>query len=222
MSVISGTAKKYDGSAIDYVLLFNWITGACIAKVTPNALGEWLYTYPTSKKIGITYVADGCEPVTHGAYEFIYTAYWWRITNIDGRIDKNNISVAEIRFNNEQGAISDNPTKGFANSFLSASYVSANAFDGNPATFAHCASLSNNNGAFGKNWVIGYQFDTEVNVTSVSVQMRQDMQSDFGQEWQTADVEVSADGITWVKYGKIEPMIAANDISVVTSIIIRD
>lgn len=70
MSVLQGRAKKYDGSKIDYVSIFNWVDGKCIAQITPDASGAWEYEYFDVINIGITYVADGCEPITHGAYNF--------------------------------------------------------------------------------------------------------------------------------------------------------
>lgn len=72
-NTIEGRAKKHDGTAIDYVSIFNWSDGKCIAQVTPNASGSWSYKYFNNLKIGITYIADGCEPITHGAYDFIAT-----------------------------------------------------------------------------------------------------------------------------------------------------
>ena len=71
MSAITGRAKKYDGSKIDYVLLFDWVTGDCIGKAIPDVSGLWSFPYFTTIKVGITYVADGCEPITHGAYDFV-------------------------------------------------------------------------------------------------------------------------------------------------------
>lgn len=71
MSAITGRAKKHDGTPIDYVSIFNWENGACIAQITPNAAGDWSYPYSNDLRVGITYVADGCEPITHGAYNFI-------------------------------------------------------------------------------------------------------------------------------------------------------
>lgn len=71
MSAITGRAKKHDGTAIDYVSIFNWDDGTCIAQVIPNAAGDWSYPYFNDLKVGITYVSDGCEPITHGAYNFI-------------------------------------------------------------------------------------------------------------------------------------------------------
>lgn len=68
MTWLRGKAKKYDGGAIDYVSIFNWPTGECIAQVQPDEMGNWKYDYYTDLNIGITYVADGCEPITHGTY----------------------------------------------------------------------------------------------------------------------------------------------------------
>ncbi|WP_420229030.1 LamG-like jellyroll fold domain-containing protein [Psychrobacter sp. ER1] len=71
---ITGRAKKYDGTPIDYVSIFNWTDGKCIAQVLPNAAGEWEYQYSTGLNVGLTYVANGCEPITHGAYQFDYVS----------------------------------------------------------------------------------------------------------------------------------------------------
>ena len=74
MSKIEGRAKKYDGTAIDYVSIFNWVDGKCIEQVIPDATGAWEYDYFSDLEVGITYVADGCEPITHGAYYFNATS----------------------------------------------------------------------------------------------------------------------------------------------------
>ncbi len=73
MSEITGTALRYDGLPVDYVSIFNWADGKCIVQVVPDALGKWSYRYTKNLTIGITYVSNGCETVTHGAYEFVYT-----------------------------------------------------------------------------------------------------------------------------------------------------
>lgn len=72
MSKIRGKAKRYDGAPIDYVSLFNWSDGKCIAQVVPDLAGNWVYDYFKDLNIGITYVSNGCEPITHGAYDFAY------------------------------------------------------------------------------------------------------------------------------------------------------
>lgn len=71
MGKITGRAKKFDGGAIDYVSIFNWIDGKCIAQITPKSSGNWSYTHDIDLKAGVTYIADGCEPITHGAYDFL-------------------------------------------------------------------------------------------------------------------------------------------------------
>ncbi len=69
-NTITGRAKKYDGTAIDYVSIFNWDDGKCIAQVVPDISGNWQYNYTEDLQVGLTYVADGCEPITHGSYYF--------------------------------------------------------------------------------------------------------------------------------------------------------
>lgn len=71
MSTINGVAKRYNGDAIDYVLLFDWISGNCVGKSVPDLAGNWSFNYYLNLNVGITYVADGCEPITHGSYQFI-------------------------------------------------------------------------------------------------------------------------------------------------------
>lgn len=71
MAIMTGRAKRYDGTAIDYVLIFQWKTGRCLGKSIPNSAGIWSFEYNTNLIVGITYVADGCEPISHGPYEFV-------------------------------------------------------------------------------------------------------------------------------------------------------
>ncbi len=71
MATITGRAKRFDGTAIDYVLIFRWKDGKCLGKSTPDSAGNWSFGYDTNMIVGVTYVADGCEPITHGPYEFV-------------------------------------------------------------------------------------------------------------------------------------------------------
>lgn len=71
MAVINGRAKRYDGNAIDYVLIFRWKDGKRLGKSIPDAAGNWSFEYDHNIIVGITYVAEGCEPITHGAYELV-------------------------------------------------------------------------------------------------------------------------------------------------------
>ncbi len=69
---IKGLAKKFDGTAVDYVSIFNWEDGKCLAQAVPDIVGNWSFEYNHNINVGITYVADGCEPITHGAYNLEY------------------------------------------------------------------------------------------------------------------------------------------------------
>lgn len=71
MANITGRAKRFDGSAIDYVLIFRWKDGKCLGKSIPDSAGNWSFEYDINMIVGITYIADGCEPITHGAYELV-------------------------------------------------------------------------------------------------------------------------------------------------------
>ena len=71
MATINGRVKRYDGTAIDYVLIFSWKNGQCIANRIPDTSGNWSFDYEHNAVIGITYVADGCEPISHGPYEIV-------------------------------------------------------------------------------------------------------------------------------------------------------
>ena len=139
---------------------------------------------------------------------------WWRLTNITARTDGSTRFIAEIRFNDIQ---SYDTSKAFSNSFSQPVVTSAGkAFDGNPTTWAQASNSLN-----GTNWAIGYEFNEDIVISSVSLQMYHNTQSNFGTEWQTADVQVSDDGVTWVKYGTIEPRIAQMDLSLITTPIIK-
>lgn len=71
MSKVIGRAKRFDGTAIDYVSVFNWTDGKCLARLKPNSAGKWQYSIYKDINIGVTYVADGCEPISHGPYSFL-------------------------------------------------------------------------------------------------------------------------------------------------------
>lgn len=71
MAVINGRAKRYDGNPIDYVLIFRWKDGGCISKKIPDRAGNWSFEYNANMVVGITYVAEGCEPITHGPHGLV-------------------------------------------------------------------------------------------------------------------------------------------------------
>lgn len=91
MTQITGKAKKYDGTAIDYVQAFGWSGGYCIDVVTTDELGNWSVGIYGLIDVGFTYVANGCEPITHGPYSFDepYDLNWSNVSllmHLDGNI----------------------------------------------------------------------------------------------------------------------------------------
>lgn len=72
MAAISGKAKRFNGEPVDYVMFFDWMTGKCVGTSIPNSFGDWTFKYYSHLNCGITYVADGCEPITHGSYDYPY------------------------------------------------------------------------------------------------------------------------------------------------------
>lgn len=148
---------------------------------------------------------------------------WWRFNNIVNRFKENPDqyqSIGLIDFINDKGEPSNNPSKAFSKSSYAgmSDYDGAKAFDGNPNTFANSAAAPFDSVI---EWWIGYKFDVDVNVTSVRLQTRQDMLIDFGQEWQSADLEYSDDGVIWFYDTTILPKVKALDKSVLTIKIVR-
>ena len=152
---------------------------------------------------------------------------WWRVSNIKIRDGATSLhgSCAELRFNTMSGIESNIPSNG-----LSAHYPSDRpdlnayaAFDNDPTTFTYSNwSDENNKQNTGYwNWWIGYKFDTPQLLKNISVQMVQWMGANTGQEWQTAQIDYSDDGVNWIKYGIIDPKITKQDISLKTIEIIR-
>lgn len=149
---------------------------------------------------------------------------WWRVKNIQTRNATSNFgrTCAELRFINTENILSNNPQKAIAESASASSGIEGppgNAFDGDINTISH----NGNYGSYAQAsaYWLGYVFDTPVTVVQIQVQMRKNMNSAWGQEWQTADIEYSDDGTNWIKFGYIEPKIAAMDLSLVTVNVIK-
>jgi len=66
-NVIGNTAKTILGAQADFVIIFNWYSGDKFKIITPNINGEW-NTVIVPGVYGITYIADGYQPITHGPY----------------------------------------------------------------------------------------------------------------------------------------------------------
>lgn len=65
---ITGNATVASGGPIDAVRVFEWPTGDLAAIATPDENGDWTATIETTGDYGITYIAEGHQPITHGPY----------------------------------------------------------------------------------------------------------------------------------------------------------
>lgn len=66
---IAGNVTTVAGVAADKVIVFRWSDGALVQSVAPGATGSWTASVPPATDLGITYLASGCQPVTHGPYQ---------------------------------------------------------------------------------------------------------------------------------------------------------
>jgi hypothetical protein len=66
--VITGNATTAEGNPVDFVRVFIWPNGALEADITPDPDGNWSFSAQKTDNYGITYIAEGCQPVTHGPY----------------------------------------------------------------------------------------------------------------------------------------------------------
>lgn len=57
-----------DGGLPVKVVVWDWSTKAMVSVVDPDVGGYWSLPVEQDTYYGITYLADGCEPVTHGPY----------------------------------------------------------------------------------------------------------------------------------------------------------
>lgn len=136
---------------------------------------------------------------------------YWRITKIINRLTPNSwVSADYVNFNNNKNIamLAENLT------------VSDTAWDDGDSKPIHILNQDNsywtsrNNS--NKDVSITYDFKEPVEVTSVSLRMRQNMQSTWGQEWQEAGIECSQDNVHWIFYGIISPKIGQMDLTLKT------
>lgn len=75
---VTGNATTSAGNAVDYVRFFRWPSGTLAGVAVPDQNGGWEKEIYESGNYGITYIADGCQPVTHGPYYFEASSdpYW--------------------------------------------------------------------------------------------------------------------------------------------------
>lgn len=64
---MSGNATDTSGNPVDTVRIFSWNNYKFVKAVTPDANGDWSVTLNPGE-YGITYMKEGCQPITHGPY----------------------------------------------------------------------------------------------------------------------------------------------------------
>lgn len=64
---LQGNVTTTAGVAADRVLWHDWVTGELASAGEPDAAGDWAIDVPVGQ-YSVTYLADGCQPVTHGPY----------------------------------------------------------------------------------------------------------------------------------------------------------
>lgn len=147
------------------------------------------------------------------------TSYkYWRVSNIKNRrADQFYRSVGNLIFKAKSGEVSDNPDYGFSESHFDSDSFPGNAFDGLNTTYTLSSSLEGglNSEEHGKSWWLGYKFLNPVELESIKVSMRYDMEEEsLGQEWTYFNVDGSNDGISWTLVSIVnEPKIFKNDTS---------
>lgn len=75
---ISGNATTAEGLPADFVRIFSWPTSELVGVAIPDESGDWSHEVPLTGDYGLTYIAAGCQPITHGPYyvEAQFTPAW--------------------------------------------------------------------------------------------------------------------------------------------------
>src|SRR5690554_5555484 len=72
---LSGNATTAEGLPADFVRIFRWPTGELVGVALPDENGDWSHGAPMTGDYGLTYIAAGCQPITHGPY-YIESSLW--------------------------------------------------------------------------------------------------------------------------------------------------
>lgn len=187
--------------------------------ITWKFYGNVEFNCDTNSKVFRVPVLNMVPPPEGLPKEFEY----WRVSNIKNR-DTNQTyrSVGNLIFKAKTGEVSDNPAYGFSESHFDSDSLPGNAFDGLNTTYTLSSSLEGglNSEEHGKSWWIGYKFSNPVELESIDISMRFDMEgvvdnitdNSLGQEWTYFQVEASEDGVTWYyMYYCYNPKIFKND-----------
>lgn len=127
---------------------------------------------------------------------------FWRCSNIKTEPSEEkailNNSIAKLDFKNTENLKISSIYNSFSSSnerLGSSGYLRTSefAFDENPETHAHSRTAIDS----AENYTIGCMFDTPVEVTSLGIQARHDLNTIWGETWQSCTVEKSENGFDW-------------------------
>jgi len=65
---ITGNATTASGDPADFVRVFSWPDMELTSTAVPGINGDWTAEVTVSGDYGVTYIALGCQPITHGPY----------------------------------------------------------------------------------------------------------------------------------------------------------
>lgn len=65
---IGNNATRATGGPVDRISVFDWMTLNRIAIAIPAGNGDWTASLSDGRIYGVTYLASGCKPITHGPY----------------------------------------------------------------------------------------------------------------------------------------------------------
>ena len=65
---ITGNATTASGDPADFVRVFSWPDMELTSTAVPDINGDWSAEVTVSGDYGVTYIALGCQPITHGPY----------------------------------------------------------------------------------------------------------------------------------------------------------
>ena len=134
---------------------------------------------------------------------------FWKVSNIVPLDGDNIVSASILELNSKPPSeILKISSDTYGSSYDSKSIW--RLLDKNPLT-----TWRNNNF---ENESITFEFKDKVSVQSINLQMRQDMSSSWFEEWQSADISFSIDGISWIEYGSINPQIKNMDLKLKSDI----
>lgn len=129
---------------------------------------------------------------------------WWRIANIIDGDQSAWVSCGYMYFNNDKSLPMNDNGRATASNNNSSDNSQPHYFLNDDASRWTCYEDG------GTQW-IGYAFEEDVVVNSVTLRMRRDIQPEWLQAWKSAQIQYSDNGNNWFNYGLIFPNIPNGD-----------